>query len=105
MKGLSTAWFRANAAKVIDIGLARKKRKRSQRDAEEDEQRDIRARVIERAESLFPSKEAAYGAAFVGIKDRLLSLGFSVRYANEAARWLAVDYEAGVDRPTFHEDD
>jgi nucleosome binding factor SPN SPT16 subunit len=101
MARLTEEWFRANAAKVIDIGAARKKKKRSEREAEEAEQRRTRAAVIDRAGAIFGDEMAAYSAAFVGVKERLLDLGFSVGYADKAAKLLATDYEADAKEPSF----
>jgi nucleosome binding factor SPN SPT16 subunit len=101
MTGLSEDWFRANSARVIDLGEARKKRKKSQREQEEDEQRRTRYAVIERAGAIFGDEMAAYSAAYVGVKERLLDLGFSVAYADKAAKLLATDYEADAKEPSF----
>jgi hypothetical protein len=101
MAPLSEQWFRANSARVIDLGEARKKRQKSEREQEDEEQERVRAAVIARAGEVFPPNMAAYSAAYVGVKERLLSLGFSTGYADKAAKLLALDYEGGHDEPTF----
>jgi len=101
MSGLSERWFRANSARVIDLGEARKKRKKSEREAEDEEQEQIREAVLGRAAEVFPPEIAAYSAAYVAVKERLLGIGFSPAYADKAAKMIAVDYEAGIDEPSF----
>jgi hypothetical protein len=102
MKGLSRAWFRANAGKVIDIGQERRRRSKRKKLEEEKEQRDIRQRVIERARTVFPEAEdPVEAAAYVAVKERLLSLGFGTHYAHRAADWIAMDFAIDAYSPTF----
>ncbi len=101
MKGLSRAWFRANAGKVIDIGKARKKHKSKRKEPEEPTPREIRAQVIGRAAAVFGDDDAAYAAAYVAVKERLLSLGFGTGYADKAAKMIATDYEQALKEPSF----
>jgi nucleosome binding factor SPN SPT16 subunit len=101
MSGLSEKWFRANSARVIDLGEAREKRKKTEREGEDEEQERIREAVLARASEVFPPNVAAYSAAYVAVKERLLGLGFSTGYADKAAKLIALDYEGGHDEPTF----